>query len=562
MADIEFTPPGPGVWELEQTHFSRPATRYGSSIFPRAISKGFGEGTKRYGLLLDTLDIRVVNDFVYNKFCPVGAPEGAKGPPPKFLFKLMTWLHPEMRRRIKTGSLVFEHKLWREDMKRWDEQMKPDSVARNSSLQRKAIANLSQSDFIKYLEEVRANAAEMIYRHQVFSVTCCMPLGHFLVECQDWTGLPSGQILSVLKGAAPVSRGIAAKEHEAVQAALRNAGIQASAFRGKPASDVLNDLRSKDEVGSVLEQFLEVVGYRLVSGYDVGEKYALEMPEMLVKTLFEDSADKTNRVAEFEKGRDELRARVPADGRSRFDELLEEARFIHRLRDERGVYNDLWGMGLARRALFEAGRRLKENGVLPNAALAINASHDELVGLLNGDKHPAVDELRRRQVWRESKTAMDAPLFLGGSALPPPPPVEWLPEKARLNARAVTAIIREIFEVSTKPAAAAAKTVEGIPVHPGVYEGTARIVHSPADFDRLQRGDVLLTRSTGPAFNVVLPLLGAIVTDRGGQLSHAAIVAREYGIPAVVGTRDATAKIGDGARVRVNGDTGSVELLS
>jgi rifampicin phosphotransferase len=281
-----------------------------------------------------------------------------------------------------------------------------------------------------------------------------------------------------------------------------------------------------------------------------------------VKNLFEGSADKANRAAEFEKRRDELRARVPADSRSRFDDLLEESRFIHRLRDERGMYNDLWGMGLARRAILEAGRRLKENGVLPEAELAINASHDELVGLLSGEKHPAVDELRRRQVWRESKTVMDAPLFLGGSAPPPPPPVDWLPEKARPNARAVTVIIREIFDVSTKPVTTAARTVEGIPVHPGVYEGAARIVHSPADFDRLQRGDVLVTRSTGPAFNVVLPLLGAIVTDRGGQLSHAAIVAREYGIPAVVGTRDATAKIGDGARVRVNGDTGSVELLS
>jgi rifampicin phosphotransferase len=94
MADMKFTPPGPGVWELEQQHFSRPATRYASSILPRALSKGFGEGTRRYGLLLDTLEMRLVNDFVYSKFCPVGAPEGAKGPPPKFVFKVMTWVPP------------------------------------------------------------------------------------------------------------------------------------------------------------------------------------------------------------------------------------------------------------------------------------------------------------------------------------------------------------------------------------------------------------------------------------------------------------------------------------
>jgi pyruvate,water dikinase len=98
-------------------------------------------------------------------------------------------------------------------------------------------------------------------------------------------------------------------------------------------------------------------------------------------------------------------------------------------------------------------------------------------------------------------------------------------------------------------------------VHPGVYEGPARIISGPQDFNRLQQGDVLVTRNTGPAFNVVLPLLGAIVTDLGGQLSHAAIVAREYGIPAVVGTREATKIFTDGARVRVDGDLGVVELL-
>jgi pyruvate,water dikinase len=67
--------------------------------------------------------------------------------------------------------------------------------------------------------------------------------------------------------------------------------------------------------------------------------------------------------------------------------------------------------------------------------------------------------------------------------------------------------------------------------------------------------------STTEAFNILLPLLGAIVTDSGGLLSHSAIVAREYCIPGVVGTRDATERIADGARVRVDGDAGEVTVL-
>jgi phosphoenolpyruvate synthase/pyruvate phosphate dikinase len=95
----------------------------------------------------------------------------------------------------------------------------------------------------------------------------------------------------------------------------------------------------------------------------------------------------------------------------------------------------------------------------------------------------------------------------------------------------------------------------------GVYEGPVRRLTGPSEFDRIVKGDVLVTESTSEAFNILLPLLGAIVTDRGGLLSHAAIVAREYGIPSVVGTREATSLIADGARVRVDGDKGEVTVL-
>ena len=94
------------------------------------------------------------------------------------------------------------------------------------------------------------------------------------------------------------------------------------------------------------------------------------------------------------------------------------------------------------------------------------------------------------------------------------------------------------------------------------YEGTARLVAGPAEFDRIRRATCSSPPSTTEAFNILLPLLGAIVTDSGGLLSHSAIVAREYGIPGVVGTREATERIADGARVRVDGDAGEVTVLA
>jgi pyruvate,water dikinase len=104
--------------------------------------------------------------------------------------------------------------------------------------------------------------------------------------------------------------------------------------------------------------------------------------------------------------------------------------------------------------------------------------------------------------------------------------------------------------------------VDGIAASPGRYEGYARVIRGPSDFERLKKGDVLVVRSTSPAYNLLLPIIGAVVTDRGGSLCHSAIIAREFGIPAVVGTNLGTTLIPDGARVLVDGDRGFVAVQS
>jgi pyruvate,water dikinase len=95
----------------------------------------------------------------------------------------------------------------------------------------------------------------------------------------------------------------------------------------------------------------------------------------------------------------------------------------------------------------------------------------------------------------------------------------------------------------------------------GQVTATARVLSGPADFGRLQPGEVLVASITTPAWTSLFTLAAAVVTDVGGPLSHSSIVAREYGIPAVLGTGVATRRIPDGARVRVDGDAGTVTLL-
>ena len=103
--------------------------------------------------------------------------------------------------------------------------------------------------------------------------------------------------------------------------------------------------------------------------------------------------------------------------------------------------------------------------------------------------------------------------------------------------------------------------LRGIGASTGQVTATARVLGGPADFGRLQPGDVLVASITTPAWTSLFAMAAAVVTDIGGPLSHSSIVAREYGIPAVLGTNVATRRIPDGARVRVDGDTGTVTLL-
>ena len=101
----------------------------------------------------------------------------------------------------------------------------------------------------------------------------------------------------------------------------------------------------------------------------------------------------------------------------------------------------------------------------------------------------------------------------------------------------------------------------GAGASPGIAEGVARVVADQADFARIQTGDILVTTTTTPAWTPLFPSLAGLVTETGGILSHAAVVAREYGLPAVVGASGAAAAIQDGVRIRIDGSAGTIAIL-
>jgi pyruvate,water dikinase len=114
---------------------------------------------------------------------------------------------------------------------------------------------------------------------------------------------------------------------------------------------------------------------------------------------------------------------------------------------------------------------------------------------------------------------------------------------------------------SAAPAAAPGRIMRGVPCSPGVVSGRARVIKTIWDAERLTRGDILITRFTDPGWTPYFGLLLGVATETGGLLSHAAVIAREYGIPAVLAVKDLTTAVRDGSLVTIDGSQGTVALL-
>jgi len=102
--------------------------------------------------------------------------------------------------------------------------------------------------------------------------------------------------------------------------------------------------------------------------------------------------------------------------------------------------------------------------------------------------------------------------------------------------------------------------IKGQSASPGRVAGIARVIHGPDEFNQMRRGDILVAKITTPAWTPLFALAAAVVSDVGGPLSHSSIVAREYQIPAVLGTGVATERIRSGQRIIVDGDLGTVRI--
>ena len=537
--ELRFDPPGPGPWKQDPVHLPRPMTRYFQEMHPAPFKQGTNDFARFYGMLIDGLQMGYASGFGYIQVLP--APEA------------------ELPERFQRAELVFARKLWREQLRDWDEKHKPASVATHREIQAVDPDALSDTELCAYLRRCRDHHAAMLAQHMRFTAGALIPTGDFLAHVGDWTGLPPAELLGLLRGSSDVSAGGSGEMERLKRTFAENPAARAAlASDGDPA-EVLARLRALGgEAGAAVSAYLDLVGHRLIDGFDIAEPTALELPDALLRAIRVAVAGEAQVASDVDARIAEVRAQVPAAHQAEFDELLGEARLTYRLRDERGVYSDIWASGLMRRAALAAGRRVASRGRIATPQHMLDAGLDEMCALVTGAGGPSADELAGRAAYRATYTAKDAPSLLGPPE-PPPPDLAALPPAVARVMRATFLSLGEVF--GSSEAQHEEQVLYGLAASKGVYEGPARRVSGPSEFGRIAKGDVLVTESTTEAFNILLPLLGGIVTDNGGLLSHAAIVSREYGIPGVVGTREATERIADGVRVRVDGDAGEVTVL-
>ena len=537
--ELRFEPPGPGFWELDPVHFPRPATRYWMEVHPAPFKRGTSEFARSYGMLIDGLEMGYVNGFAYKRVAP--APED------------------QLPERFARAQEVFERKYWREQVRDWNERFKPASIKAHRELQAVDLEALSEADLAAHLTRCRDHHAEMLYQHMRFTAAAVVSTGDFLAHVGDWTGLPPSELLGLMRGTSPTSAGASAQLADLIAAVEKDPRAQTLLESQDDPARVLEALRALDRnTGAAVSAYLELVGYRLLDGFDISNPCALELPDVLCRAIRAAITQKAAAASDVEGRIAAVRAKVPEPHRAQFDELIEEARLTYPIRDERGVFSDIWASGLMRRAVLAAGRRLARRGRIHDPGHFVDAGLDEMRAVLSGAGGPSADELQQRFAFRAAHSSKEAPPTLGPPP-PPPPDLSQLPPPAARMARAIGVALGALFGSSEAPHEE--HVLRGLAASRGVYEGPARRVSHASEFDRIKKGDVLVTESTTEAFNILLPLLGAIVTDSGGLLSHSAIVAREYGIPGVVGTREATERIPDGARVRVDGDAGAVTVL-
>src|ERR671910_222543 len=507
--------PPPGTWVSFADHFPHALTPEYTRLYHTTFEPAQASVYERYGLPFHGTATAIIDGHLYLGPKSLVGRAGARLPPRPVLW-LATRLHPEMRRRRARARAVLRDRPWRDEVHVWRRELRPLWVAANLALQAIDPMSLDDGALAHYVRQCQANAEEGYRAHFLLHGPDLFATGLLLARGTDW-GLDVRELLGLLVGSSPGSTR-ADEDLDLVRARVVEHTDRPETLRS------LDDVRAVGpDVAAALDRFLLHHGWRLITSYDLDGRCLHELPG-LVLTLVT-----TPRPAPVDDvDVDPLRQRVPADDRVELDRLLDDARFTYGLRDDNGGITSAWTVGLLRRSMLEVGRRLADRGRLTAAAHAVEVDVDELLGLLAGGVGPAPADVAARAAARASASRAPMPARFGPE-LPGREVIAMFPAPLDLMVRSQLAIA-EGYSHPTDD------VLTGLGIGDTAVTSRACVAHDAADaLARMRPGDVLVARSTTPALNAALSIAGGLVVEEGGYLSHAAVTARELGLPAVIG---------------------------
>lgn len=264
----------------------------------------------------------------------------------------------------------------------------------------------------------------------------------------------------------------------------------------------------------------------------------MEMPD------YDPMAEQKRLAAEREAALREVMSSLPPDKRERLEAAVEAARSVVSILEDHNYYIDQRVGVLPRRLVLAAGRRLVSMGQLAEASDVFYLHHNQLNAALLGELSGVSDLVEQCKAGMKEWSEITPPEYVGAA------PEDPGPESA------------DRFFGGGKLRSDRPGELKGHAASAGTARGPARVLAHLDEAGRLRPGDVLVTRTTMPPWTPLFAVASAVVTETGGVLSHAALTAREYGLPAVLSVENATRLIGDGQLLEVDGSKGTVRILN
>ena len=558
----------PGFWRRETTHYPEPispAFRWWLPLFNRAIRRAFAQA----GMLIEGADHREIGGWVYLRLTPLCRKDAPALPPwlVRLLMPAMSRLVPALRARLRTSVEAMRADMFGASITRWYQEWLPAVATRLADLRAVDLASLSDDALDEHINRLLAFFDEVIEIHGLLALALMVKVGAFAFTCRDLLGWDERRTLELLSGLSEMSTEPARRLAELTQMARAKPSVRALLAHVDDTTSAR--LASVDaEFADAFAAYQREFGCRALR-YEVVDPTVAERPALVLGLIRDQLARDYNPAQEAERLQQrraavlaEARAalaRRPAADHARFERTLAEAEQAYPVRENNEFYTVSQPYALARYALLEIGRRLAERGQITHRDDTFWLELDEARRALRagGDQRAAVERRRAERAWVD---AHPGPAAYGNDP-GPPPPLDWMPPEARLlNETLLWLAERDQAPEQSERRQEAGAPLTGIAASPGTYTGPVRVIRSETEFGKIQAGDVLVCPITSPVWSVLFPSVGALVTDKGGILSHSAIIAREYSIPAVLATGNATDVLHDGQIVTVDGATGRVEV--